>query len=177
MKIGDKFIVTTERPYSYILGHNTTRYPEFILLEVIEERNDSKGEFSGEIGTGYIAKGSDNNLWSYNYPRANEGYGDTPWVKYITNEDFVNLSEEEKTKFVDNYMASDVTQFQAPPTPIIVTQFKELKYCEVHQRLYDDRGCFYCKYDFPAIKDECKTNSDKVDMTINKEKYQWLGWY
>lgn len=68
------------------------------------------GEFSGNDYVGYIAQTTEGKLFSYNYPRANECYGETLWLPYLPEGDFEKLSDYEKKKFVENFFWKDITK-------------------------------------------------------------------
>lgn len=67
------------------------------------------GEFTGNVYDGYIGKTASGRTFGYNYPTANEGYGETMWMPYLPDEEFEELSEEEKTKFVEHYFWKDTS--------------------------------------------------------------------
>lgn len=171
MKIGDKFILVNRAPYSYFVGRNTKVIPKFIEVEVIEQKDNVPGEFTEktEDHTGFIAKGSDGYIYSYNYPRYNEGYGETIWTRYCSDDEFTKLSEEEKNKMVKDYIWVDVTRYQCPSLPKFANNFSiKILFCEKHQNLYyENSACFYCKH-IPDFRHE---------ETLNIQEHKWLGWY
>lgn len=165
MNIGDKFILTNEAPYNPYTGHNEVK-PDFITVEIIEKHEDAKGEFTDEVGSGYVAKGSDGILYSYNYPTICEGFGETPWTPYISNEAFEKLSDKEKEKYIVLWM--DVTKYQCPDKALFVDGNDFIEYCDKHQRhFYTRKGCFFCK-NAPEYR-------QKVNMNMTEHK--WAGWY
>lgn len=140
-----------------------------IVLEVISEHDDAVGEFDGRIGTGYIAKGSDGYLYGFNYPDINQGFGNTPWVRYISDKGFANLSEEEKDEIIEDYIWQDITHYQCPAEAKFVEPLDFISYCEFHQHHYYIRkGCSRCK-----LSNGKKLNS----VTMNMKEHAWEGWY
>lgn len=171
MKIGDKFILVNKAPYHFFTGHNTKNIPQFIEVEVIEQKENVPGEFTNkkEGNTGFIAKGSDGYFYGYNYPRYNEGFGNTIWTRHCSDDAFDKLSEEEKDKMVKDYLWTDVTLFQCPALPAFANNFSiKILFCEKHQNLYyENTKCFYCEH-IPNAKKE---------VTLNINEHKWLGWY
>jgi hypothetical protein len=167
LKIGQKVVVINEIPYSHLIGHNK-KPTRFIEIEVIEEKKNVPGEFDGkEIHTGYLGKGSDNYMYGYNYPTANQGGGNTAWVRHCSDEEWYKLSKNEKDEMVKDYLWSDITHYQCPAEATFCKNKDYIQYCEKHQQhYYTDEGCFRCKYNL---------KSPKVHM--NMEEHNWPGWF
>lgn len=166
MKIGNKLILINNPPY--IFGTKNEREVKSIIIEVIEEKDDAKGEFTGKVGKGYLAKGNDGYLYGYNYPHINEGYSSGIWTRYMPDEDFINLSTEDKDKLVKDYLWHDVTKFQCPAKAIFAINQDFIEYCSDHQQhFYHKRGCFWCKH----------MPEHKPKVTMNMQEHNWYGWY
>jgi len=167
LEMGNKYLVVNVAPYNPYTGHSKVE-PKFLELTVFEERTDANGEFTGEVGTGYLARGSDGKIYGLNYPTVNEGYGDTSWRRYCTDKDFLALTEGQKEQFIIDLYWRDVTYYQCPAEPDFVKGHDYLAFCNVHQILHYKRdSCFYCQ-----IKPEMRR---KVEMNMNEHK--WVGWY
>lgn len=167
MNIGDKVILVSEAPY-HILGHNKDRAPDFKTITITEER-DSVCEFRGTpAGTGYLAKCEETGeIFTFNWPQKGGGFGNTPWVKWMPDDEFVALSEEEKDAFIKQYIWYDITNFLAPAAMKLVNNDSVLRYCDKHQRhYYTTSCCFYCKHDL---------SNPKEPLTMDSHK--WFGWY
>jgi len=166
LKIGDQFLLVAPAPYTMFGGHEED--PGSFITVTVTEELDSEGEFTGEKGKGYLAKGSDGYNYGYNYPRVNEGYGTTPWCRYMPDKEFLALSTEDKDKLVAEYLWSDVTKFQCPKECFESQKLDFISFCETHQKHYYVRkGCFYCKH----IPDH------KNQVVMNEDDHSWKGWY
>lgn len=167
MNIGQKFLIINEVPYNAFSGHS--RDPtKYVILEVISAHDDAEGEFNGEVGTGYIAKGSDGYFYGYNYPFINQGLGTTPWTRYISDEDFVKLSEKEKNDIVEDYIWNDIVHYQCPAEAKFAKPLDFISYCDVHQHhYYVENGCKYCTH-FKEFRHK---------VTMNMKEHAWQGWY
>ena len=166
MNIGDKFILANHAPYSF--GVTNKKEVTFITVEVVQKHEDAKGEFTGKVGTGYTALGSDGYTYSFNYPHINEGFSNTAWIRYMPDEEFSKLSTEDKEKLVEDYLWLDVTNFQCPAKAVFAINNDFIEYCESHQRhFYTRKGCFYCKH-MPDYRPE---------IEFNMEEHRWIGWY
>jgi hypothetical protein len=169
MQVGDIRILTSRLPYSLLCSHNTI-VPKFIEVEIFEQKDDIPGEFSGKPqGSGFLAKGSDGYNYGHNYSSYNESFSDTCWSRHMGNENFLKLSEFEKSKLVKDYLWSEVTHFQCPALPKFATSFRRhLTWCEKHQNLhYIDELCFYCKHIVDLRR----------EVIMNMTDHKWLGWY
>lgn len=168
MKIGDKIVITNTPPYSFLCGVNKEKEPKIISIEIYRQIFNVPGEFTGKLKfTGYVAKGEDGYEYSYNYPTGNEGYGDTCWSRYIENEEFKLLSEEEKHKFVEDYLWLEIELFKCPAKPKFLNKYKFMRYCKKHQKcFYINEGCFECTYSLKEPKEK-----------LNLIKHKWIGWY
>jgi len=172
-KIGTKRLIVNVPPYS-MFKHNNTRRPKFVEIEIIEIFKDVPGEFSGNPhGEGYLAKGSDGYTYAQNYPRYCESQtsdGKSNWRRYVSDKEFVTLTEEAKELFFSEYMFwTDVCSFQCPAAPKFLEQYEYINWCETHQNLFyiDSGGCFYCKHNitrFPNVR-------------MNMTEHRWFGWY
>lgn len=166
MKTGDKFILINHPPY--VFGIKNGNEVKTIIVEIIEERNDAKGEFTGNEGKGYLAKGSDGYTYGYNYPHINEGFSDGVWTRYIPDEEFLKLSPEDKEKLVEDYLWHDFTKYQCPAKAVFAINEDFVDYCEAHQQyFYNRKGCFYCKH----------MPEHRPKIIMNMEEHNWKGWY
>ena len=169
MKKGQKFILTNQQPYG-VIGNDVETIPEFIEIEIIEEKSGPVGGFSGKVYDGvmgYLAKGSDEYNYSMNWPSFYEGYVHPCWVRYASDVDFDKLSETEKNKLISDYLWTDVVHVQCFKPPKFMNSFSiKLKFCEKHQRLYYDE-CFYCKHAPNFVP----------RIMLTEENGNWLGWY
>jgi hypothetical protein len=166
MKLNDKLLLIKRPPH--LFGIKNENEVKSITIEIVEKRDDAKGEFSGKTVTGYIAKGSDGYLYGYNYPEIHEGFGGGLWVRYTSNEEFLELSTEEQERFIEDYLWHDVTKFQFPAQATFAVNEDFIDYCEKHQRhFYTRKGCFYCHF-----------MPDKQPETImNMKEHKWKSWY
>lgn len=164
-EIGSKLVLVNRTPYGFF-GHNE-KPVKFITVEIIELRNTGTCEYTGKAIEALcaLAKGSDDYLYGYNWKTVGGGFSDTPWVRYIPNEDFQTLSEFEKDIFVKDYIWHDVTGWQCPPVPKLVEMYPFLHYCDKHQQLY------YTECDY------CGLNLSKREIELNQEEHSWVGWY
>lgn len=165
MKIGDKRLVVNIAPYHHFTGHNDTPV-KFVELEVVEECV-GKGEHTGDEGEGFLAKGSDGYMYGYNYPHVNEGHGSTVWMRHMPDDEFLALSEQEKSALVEDLMWPDMTMFQCPAEAVVARDKDYIEYCETHQHhFYTAKGCSHCKF-----------NLKTPEVKMNMEEYAWIGWY
>lgn len=157
MEIGDHFLLINKPPYFYGM-HNEDNITT-VSVEVIEERHDAEGQFSGNIGTGYIAKGSDGKLYGYNYPVISEGLSDGCWQ-------LAELSDVEEMD-LDKLVWSDVTLYQCPAKAVFTKDLPFIDFCETHQRhVYTRNGCRRC-----ALGLKNRT------IVMNLEQHNFKGWY
>lgn len=140
--IGKKLVLVNNPPYIQI-----NKKPLMVVeIEIIEKKEDVPGEFSGkEEYTGFIAKGSDGYLYSYNFPRANEGFSDTCWHRYMADNDFLALSEEDKNRLTSQYLWFDVVNYYRGIIPKFMLKYPYVKACTKHKTwIYDGDSCFDC---------------------------------
>jgi len=168
-KIGEIRVLSSERPYGFA-GHNE-RTPEFIQIKVTTEIPDVPGEFTGktEGNTGYFADGSDGYVYAHNYPHACESMGEPNWSRYVDDDIFKLLSEEDRNKLITPLWWVDVAGYQYPALPVFADKFeRKIHFCETHQNLYyEGEECFYCK----KIPDFRRTVRMKMIY------HSWTGWY
>src|SRR6056297_3322271 len=109
MNINDKFVLVSTAPYHHFTGVNETRI-KFIEVIIVKRIENIPYEFDpNEFGTGYLAKGSDGYMYGYDYPR----YGGS-WTRYIPDDKFDLLPEEEKDIFIEDLIWNDITIYQCP---------------------------------------------------------------
>ena len=168
LTIGSKHCVTNVAPYNLYTGHNKDKIPTFIEVEILEEK-ESKGEFTDKPNIGYLCKGSDGYTYGFNYPRYNEGYGNTCFHRYLPDGEFKALSSKEANELIKDYLWVDVTHYQCPAEPTFLKDYPYLGYCELHQHIFrNDDGCWRCEHDIQLEGPEVK---------MNMEEHRWVGWY
>ncbi len=167
MKIGQKFILINEAPYHHLSGHND-RPVKFIIVEVIEVKENVPGEFDHKkTGIGYLAKGYDGYLYGYDYPRLNQGYSTTAWVRHCTDEEFNKLTRHQKDEMVKDYIWVDIINYQCPEIAYFCKDKEFISYCKKHQyHYYINNGCWRCAHDMPDPK-----------IFVNMTEHNWTGWY
>lgn len=166
MNIGDQHILVNTAPYIY--GQHNDIIAKHITIEIVEEHHDAKGEFTGKEGTGYLAKGSDGYMYGYNYPHINEGFSSGVWVRHMPDEEFNNLSRDEKDKLVEDFLWHDVEKYQCPEKASFAVGKDFIDFCPDHQKhFYVRTGCIWCK-NMPEYR---------PDIIMNMDDYNWAGWY
>lgn len=165
-KMNQNIVIVNVSPYN-MFGHNK-KIAKFVEIEIIEEIKNVPGEFTSKTKhTGYIGKGTDGYQYSYNYPYANEGFGDTVWTRYCENDRFERLAKVEKDQMIKDYIWFDITDYHCPKEASFCKGKDYIKYCEIHKRhYYLVNKCFHCTF-----------NIDTKDCLNNMEENSWLGWY
>lgn len=167
MKFGQKFILINEAPYNRLEGH-TPKATKFIIVEIIDIKKNVPGEFNSEkTGIGYLAQGSDGYLYGYNYTRLNQGFGNTAWERYCSDEEFDKLTIAQKDAMVEDDIWRDIVYYQCPKIADFCKDKEFIQYCAKHQHhYYSQIGCKRCNHGMP----EPKTN-------MNMTEHNWVGWY
>lgn len=140
--VGKKLVLVNNPPHFKL-----NKYPLTVVeIEITEQKDNVPGEFSGKTdNTGYVAKGSDGYLYSYNYPRANEGFSDTCWHRHMEDDAFIALSAVDKDRLISQYIWFDVTSCYRGIIPKFMLKYPYVKSCAKHKTwLYDGDKCFYC---------------------------------
>lgn len=168
MNIGDKVVIVSVAPYNSFTGHNVKTQPIFRTIEVLEERESKPYRDGDAPKKGYLAKDNqDGTFFAYNYPNEHIGFSGCPWTKWMDDGEFTKLSEDEKSAFVEDYIYTDVTQYQVPAMLQVAGVDSVLGHCDTHQRhYYLTDGCFYCTHDL-----------DRPKIIMNLEEHKFFGWY
>ena len=152
--IGKKLLVVNLKPYHYLKGRNGYT-PHFIELTIIECKHNVPGNvtYRTEGHHGWVAKGSDDFTYGFNYPLFNETHIDTHWHRF-------------DTPLGDDYNWYDVTEYQCPAEPVWLSLYPFLNYCSSHQQLYYSQdNCWKCKFHVSLHKE------------MNLKQHKWIGWY
>ena len=173
MKVGDKF-VAVNRPYTTLIVTTFSEHnAKFRILEIIEERNDAKEEWTGKVGTGYLAKDiNTGEIYGFNYPIINGGFSDTPFLRYIPNDEtdnfFNSMTDEEKKNFFEtDYILYNIANIQCPAEAEFCKKLDFVSFCEEHQKhYYTDNGCMSCQFNL----------KNKV-IIPDEDKPKFKSWY
>jgi len=165
MNINDTFLLVNVPPY-YTFTINETKPVKFIKVTIVTEIKNVPSEFEDNTrGTGYLAKGSDGHMYGYDYPR----YGYSSWTRYLPDNVFDTLSEEQKDEFVKDLIWHDIINYQCPAKAKVCNDINMefIDYCEKHQHhFYIRTGC-----------KRCNANMASPKIIMNQLKHNWFGWY
>lgn len=152
MKIGEKRIVVSEIPFG-VLGKNEN-LPKIKILDCVEEKQ-SKGEFTGKEGIGYIFKDSEGHLYGFNYPEINETFTGNVFTRFMRDQDYLKLSDEEKDKLLDYFYWYDIKDVYLPKPLSFTKDLNFISFCHEHLRYHYNTidGCKWCKHGLPHKKE------------------------
>lgn len=145
MQIGDKILLVNASEESAKIRGVQQIFVEAVIVKIETGR---KGEFSRNIhknSKSYLADGNDGYQYGYNWDYVNESFSDTKWKRWVPDNEFMNLSNDDKSKFIKNRILSDITDLLHEKRPSFLSEYDYLLYCEKHKILfYSYDSCFEC---------------------------------
>lgn len=150
-EIGKKVLIVSD---DALYSQEDSKNPLIIQEIEVLVKVTGKGEFSGKEYEGFLAKGADGYMYGYNYPHANEGYGNTPWVRHMPDAEFLALSEEAKNALIERLYWPSIRSVRTNKLPDILVGNPLINYCEKHASLSNaGKECFFCRNDIKGKKD------------------------